>query len=226
MLKYIKLGTKAKEFFNYDGNPLPIRPLSTYELDQAFVMAVEGISPLIFDAVISSKLDVYESQEIIITKDNYKAFLEYYSEIDYWVVYFAMKDFQDEEFSMPDYSGEFKDDFVDWDVEKPKGYYMVRNMKYIHKIARDIKNMTEQPVESLMEILKNKEGQLLATMVHAFHVPLASEAWQLTPLQTDFIYYTRPGAPVIVDDIKDVPGIKGGTLEDITNQLREFGFDA
>lgn len=224
MIKYIALGTDCKEYFNYDGKPLPIRPLSTFELDQAFLKAIEGVSPLIFDSVIKLKLGVIEDdKQINFDKNTYKDFLKYYNEIDYWVVYFSIKDFQEEDFSFPDFDGEFADKFDDWKEDKPKGYYLVRNMKYVHKLSSDIIQMTSQPVEKLMEVLANAEGKVLATMVHSFHQPLASEAWKLTPLQTTFIFYTRPGAPQILKNVEDLPGIKRGTIEDITKQLINMG---
>jgi len=226
ILKYIKLGTDYKEYFNYDGSPLPIRPLSTYELDLALRNAIKGISPLVFDIVVKMKLHLLESnEEVDLSKTDYIQLLNYWNEIDYWTVYFSMKDFQPEEYSIPDYEGEFKDDFEDWRPDYPKGYYITRKMKYIHKIAEDINNMTSQPKRNLMEILKNKAGKVLGTMIHQFHIPLVSEAWKITPLQTDFIYYTRSGAPEIIDSVEDLPGIKGGTFEEIMQQLDSMGFD-
>jgi len=226
ILKYIKLGTDYKEYFNYDGSPLPIRPLSTYELDLALRNAIKGISPLVFENVIKTKLNLLEENEDIdLTKENYQDFLTYWNEIDYWTVYFSMKDFQSEEFSMPDYMEEFKDDFEDWVLFNPKGYYIVRKMKYIHTIAENIISMTSQPTRNLMEVLKNNQGKVLGTMIHQFHIPLTSEAWKLTPLQSEFIYYTRSGAPVIIDSTEDLPGIKGGTFEEIMQQLGSMGFD-
>ena len=225
MIKYIALGTDCKEYFNYDGKPLPIRPLSTFELDQAFLKAIEGVSPLIFDSVIKHKLGIVDdSKQIKFDKNTYKDFLKYYNEIDYWVVYFSIKDFQEENFSFPDFDGEYSQKFDNWKEDNPKGYYQVKSMKYIHKLATDIIQMTSQPVEKLMEVLANSEGKVLATMVHSFHQPLASEAWKLTPLQTTFIFYTRPGAPQVLKDVQDLPGIKRGKYQDIEKQLAALGF--
>lgn len=224
MIKYIALGTDCKEYFNYDGKPLPIRPLSTFELDQAFLKAIEGVSPLIFDSVIKLKLGIVDDNEQInIDKNTYKDFLKYYNEIDYWVVYFSIKDFQEEEFSFPDFDGEYTQQFDDWKEDNPKGYYFVKNMKYVHKIASDIIQMTSQPEEKVMEILSNSQGKVLATLVHSFHQPLASEAWKLTPLQTTFILFTRPGGPQLVKNIEELPGIKRGKYQDIKKQLAALG---
>lgn len=224
MFKHIALGTDCKEYFNYDGKPLPIRPLSTYELDSIFLKAVEGVSTFIFDKVIKLKLGLIKSeQEIDLTKNNYKDFLAYYNEIDYWTVYFAMKDFQPEEFSMPDYSKEFREDYDDWEEDKPKGYYHVRNMKYVHKLSTDIMSMTVQSPEELVKIITNTKGRILASLIHRFHQPLASEAWKLTPLQVSFIYYTREGAPIMLKNIDELPGITRGKMKDVMQKFKDLG---
>lgn len=224
MLKYIKLGTDCKEYFYYDGEPLPIRPLSSYELDQAFLKAVGSVSPLIFDSVINLKLNLKEEFDIKLNKNNYKDFMTYFNEIDYWIVYFSIKDFQEEDFSFPDYEGSFKEEFEDWDPKKPKGYYLVRKMKYVHEISKDITNMSSQSPDKLMEVLTNSAGKTLATLIHTFHHPLNSKAWKLTPLQTYFVYYSRPGAPQVVKTVEELPGIKRGKYSDIVKQLESLGF--
>lgn len=224
MLKYIALGTDCKEYFNYDGKPLPIRPLSTYELDQAFLKAVEGVSPLIFNTIIKMKLDVLDENYFIdLDKNNYKEFVKYYNESDYWIVYSAIKDFQDESFSLPDFDCEYEQDYDDWNPEKPKGYYLVRKMKYIHQLSKDIMSMSSRPAEEMVEVLTNSDGKILASMVHKFHQPLASQAWKLTPLQVSFIFYSRPNAPQILKSVDELPGFKRGTIQEITEQMKGWG---
>lgn len=223
MLNHIALGTDFKEYYNYDGNPLPIRPLSTFEMDEILKKSVGGVSPFIFDKWIEFKLGLLEEdEEIELNQDNYNSFLDFNSKMDHWIVYYSMKDFQPTEFSKPDYEGEFEDDFDDWSMRYPKGYYQVRKMKHVHEIADRVISMTIQPETKLMEVLTNDQGVTLATMVHAFHVPLTDKAWKLTPLQTKFIFFSRPGAPEIVEDVSEIPGITGGTMEEITKKLREM----
>lgn len=222
MLKHIALGTDFVDYYNYDGNALPIRPLSTYELDEALKKSVGGISPLIFNEFVKFKLNLIEDSEIKITKHNYESFLDFHNEFDHWIVYYSIKDFQDSDFSKPDYEGEYKK-YDDWNADFPKGYYKVREMKYVHKIAEKIMSMTNQPETKLMKILENDEGQILATFVHYFHVPLADKAWKLTPLQQKYIIFSRPGAPEYVEDVEKIPGIKGGTMEEIAKQLKDMG---
>lgn len=223
ILKYIQLGTNAKEYFNYDGNPLPIRPLSTYEMDQIFLKVIkEGITQSTFKNLIDLKLNLINPNvKIPLNQENYSEFAKYYNEVDYWIVYNSMKDFQPEKFKMPDYEGEFRDKFVNWESDNPKGYYIVKQMKYVHNIARDVKNMTSQPIEKLVEILRNGRGQALATRVFSLNTPLASEAWKLTPLQHKFLYYGKPGAPTLLTDESELPGVKAGmTMREVVKILK------
>ena len=223
ILKYIQLGTNAKEYFNYDGNPLPIRPLSTYEMDQIFLKVIkEGITQSTFKTLIELKMNLLNpDQQIILDKTRYGEFAYYYHQIDYWIVYYAMKDFQPEKFSMPDYDEEFKDKYDDWNPEVPKGYYIVRQMKFVHEIAKDIKNTTSQPVEKIIEVLRNSKGKVLATKTFLLKVPLANEAWKLTPLQEKFLFYSRPGAPMLLKDESELPGVKAGmTMREVVKMLK------
>lgn len=138
ILKYIKLGTSVKEWFNYDGNALPIRPLSTYEIDEIMLKVLkEGITQTTFDALYKVKLNLIEPNEKIdIKQDDYTDFFYFYNLVDYWTVYYSMKDFQPEKFSMPDFDAEFEKDYKDWNAKIPKGFYIVRKMKHVHEIAK------------------------------------------------------------------------------------------
>ena len=115
ILKYIQLGTNAKEWFNYDGKPLPIRPLSTYEIDEITLTVIkEGITQSTFNCIIKLKLEIADAMDNKkISIEDYGEFVKYYNEIDYWIVYHAMNDFQPEKFSMHDIEGEFSYNFKD-----------------------------------------------------------------------------------------------------------------
>lgn len=223
ILKYIKLGTNTKEWFNYDGEPLPIRPLSTHEMDSILEKIIrEGITQKTFSSIYKIKHSLIDKETVDITKkQDYLEFLHYFNEIDYWMVYYAMKDFQPEMFSQPDFEGKFEND-DNWKLDYPKGYYIVKQMKYVHRIAEDIQYMTSQPLIKLRQVLRNNSGKVLASAVHIFHVPLANEAWKLTPLQETFLVYSEPGAPRILESEDELPGIKAGSLKDIAKQLNSF----
>ena len=91
ILKYIKLGTNTKEWFNYDGTPLPIRPLSTYEMDEILGKIIEeGITQQTFNAVYKIKYNLFnEDEKIEVTQQNYLEFFKYFNIIDNWIVYYS-----------------------------------------------------------------------------------------------------------------------------------------
>ena len=215
ILKYIKLGTNAKEWFNYDGESLPIRPLSTHEMDSILEKIIrEGITQKTFSSVYKIKHKLIDKETVIITtKEDYLEFFHYLNEIDYWTVYYAMKDFQEEDFSQPNFKEE---------RHYPNGYYIVKEMKYVHQLAQDIQYMTSQPLIKLRQTLKNNRGKILASTIHTYHVPLANEAWKLTPLQESFLRYSDPSAPAIIISEDELPGIKAGSLKDIAKQLNRL----
>ena len=227
ILKYIKLGTNLKEWFNYDGCPLPIRPLSTYEMDEILGKIItEGITQKTFNSIYKIKFNLFNPLEKVkVSQQNYLEYFKYLNIIDYWMVFHSMKDFQDEDFSKPDYSEEFRDEYDDWTEDTPKGFYIVRKMKFVHQLAKDIQDMTSQPLAKLSQTLKNKSGKILASMVFTYHLPLVNEAWKLTPLQEDFLYYGDPNGPILITDEEDLPGIKAGSMKDIANQLAGMGFN-
>lgn len=226
ILKYIELGTNAKEYFNYDGNPLPIRPLSTHEIDDIFLTVLkEGITQSNYEVLMEIKQNLKDKDKVVdfSDKNKYAEFIRYYNEVDYWIVYHAMKDYQEEEFSMPDFKGEYKKD-KNWHERYPRGYYLVKQMKYIHDIAKDVIYMSNRPLPQLVEILRSNSGRLLATRIFVLNTPLTNEAWKMTPLQEKFLYYSRPGAPILFESEEDLPGIKGGTMKEVMEQLKKLGF--
>ncbi|MBD3352111.1 MAG: hypothetical protein GF364_11545 [Candidatus Lokiarchaeota archaeon] len=223
-LKYIKLGIKTKEWFNYDGTPLPIRPLSSYEIDQIMeTFVLEGITQSTFETIYKIKLKLAEDETVDISnKAKYIEYLHFFNEFDYWTVYHAMKDFQPNKFSQPDYEREFFDEFDDWVQDRPKGYYLVRKMKFVHNIAEDVRKMTNAPTDELVGLLRSNNGKLLASLVFRRHVPLVNEAWKLTPLQEYFMYYGDPSGPTLLKNESELPGIKAGTLKDVAAQLNKL----
>ena len=52
VLRHIKLGVKEVFYYDYDGNALPLRPISSYELDDCFYKALEYATPNVADLVI------------------------------------------------------------------------------------------------------------------------------------------------------------------------------
>ena len=192
LLEYIRKGISYTDFFIYDNYTIKIRPINSLECDKA-----EHNSLLIKE--VDSKLAKFIMQiklgKISLTTELndlpsslYTALRRYYMEIDYWIVYYSMKDFQPEDFKIDD----------------------VRKMRYVHEIARKVLDMSSNNSEVIMKIVSTEKGQELARIIYEYHVPLTDSAWKLTKLQEEFLYWSNSSAPKYLGkswrDI-DFPGV-------------------
>jgi len=171
IIDYIRSGIHAHDFFNYDGHPLKLRPLRTIELDDAKINGYKYVSPSMAKLLLNiyiGKIDAKKLRKDFPTS-MYKNFDKYYREIDYWIVYHGMKDFCDEDFSIDD----------------------VREMRYVHDIAKFILSMSSSDSATIRKILQTDEGKNIATIIHIFHQPLAVIK-DLTPIQERFLYQSDP----------------------------------
>ncbi|KKK72965.1 hypothetical protein LCGC14_2898590 [marine sediment metagenome] len=92
-LRHIKLGVKEVFYFDYDGNALPLRPISSYELDDCFYKALEYATPKVADLVIKLRLKLIEkSEEVDFSNQDYLSLQKHYDAISYWIVFHSMKD--------------------------------------------------------------------------------------------------------------------------------------
>ena len=180
MIKHISLGTNEKIYYNYFGEQLPLRPITTQELDQCFYKALAFAEQEIAELVVKFKLRLVKPKtQIDIDNDRYVELQKYYNDIDYWIVFFAMKDFQDEDFTKPENG-------------IPKGLHLVRKMRNIHLIARTILDASYQPNDVIQEIVRSEDGKILASIVFNLNVPL-SEISKMTKLQRDFLVFSKIG---------------------------------
>lgn len=178
MIKHISLGTKEVFYFDYDGEQLPLRPISSFELDESFNNALLNAEDEIAELVVKIKLSLVDlKSKIDIDNKKFANLKKFYELVDYWIVFFAMKDFQDEDFTKPD--GIF-----------PSGFNNILKMKHVHDIAKKILNFSYQPKEVIQEIVKNEEGKIIASIVFNLNVPLA-EYSKLTKLQRDFLILSK-----------------------------------
>jgi len=184
ILKHIRLGTKEVLFFPYNNgkDPLPLRPISTWELDDCFYKALEDTPNKIADFIVKVKLDLINRKtNINVENTGYVKLMKFYNTIDYWIVYYAMKDFQDEEFSFPDNSK----------IESyPKGMYFVKQMNEVHEIAKFVLLASNRNEEVIGEIFKDDYGKEVACLYLYLNVPLA-EMGDITSLQRDYIVYSK-----------------------------------
>jgi len=181
-LRHIKLGVKEVFYYDYDGNALPLRPISSYELDDCFYKALEYATKKVADLVIKLRLKIKEgNQEVDFSNQDYLSLQKHYDAISYWVVFHSMKDFQDEDFKIPI----FKSDEI-----LPKGIFQIRKMNYIHDMANIIVNSSYKPKEFIKQIIKDGLGKKIAYLVLYFNVPIANIN-DITRLQREFLIYSK-----------------------------------
>ena len=184
IIKHIKLGTSEVLYYPYNNGrePLPLRPLSSFELDQSLFNSLMDAPEKIASLVINLRLKfIKPSQEINVSDEGYAKLQKFYNLVDYWVVYFAMKDFQDDWFKTPDFE---KYDFT------PKGFGYVKKMKEIHEIGEFVLNASIQPVEVIKEILEDEYGKEIGYMVYYLNQPLA-QIKDLTKLQKYYLIHSK-----------------------------------
>jgi len=180
MIKHISLGTGEAIYYNYFGEQLPLRPISSFELDECFYNGLKFAEEEIAELVVKIKLSLINPKTIVqINNKKYAELQKYFSNVDYWITFFAMKDFQDENFSKP-ING------------IPQGIENVKKMRDVHNIAKFILDTSYQPKEVVQEIVKSSDGKIIANIVFSLNVPLAQYS-NLTKLQRDFLVYSKTG---------------------------------
>lgn len=184
VIKHIKLGTDEVLYYPYDEgkDPLPLRPISSFEFDQCFYKALEFAPNKVSSLVIKLKLKLIDpSREIDVSDEGYAKLQEFYDSIDYWIVYYAMKDFQDEWFTKPDYNTE---------ETHPKGFYQVLKMIDVHEIANFVLDSSRRKREVIEEVFVDEAGREVAYLYFYLKVPLA-DIKNMTKLQRDYLIYAK-----------------------------------
>lgn len=184
VIKHITLGTSEVLYYPYNegSEPLPLRPISSHEFDQCFYKSLEHAPEKIAELVIKIRLKLIDKgRDIDVSDEGYSNLIRFYDEIDYWVVYYAMKDFQEKEFSYVD----LKDRLF-----RPYGYFAVLKMNDIHEIAEYVMDASFRPTEVIKEILKDESGREMAYVVYFLKQPLASVK-DMTRLQRDYLIFSK-----------------------------------
>jgi hypothetical protein len=214
-LRHIKLGVKEVFYYDYDGNALPLRPISSYELDDCFYKALKYATLDVANLVIKLRLKLIEkSEQVDFTNEDYLSLQQHYDAISYWVVFHSMKDFQDEDFLIPIYQ---KNELL------PKGIYEIRKMNYIHDIANIIVNSSYRPKEFIKQIIKDDLGKEVAYLVFYLNIPLANLN-DLTRLQRDYLIYSKGEVTKVkASDIKTEQYEFSGETTTLGDLLRKAG---
>ena len=184
IIKHIKLGTSEVLYYPYnDGRePLPLRPLSSFELDQSLFNALERSTEKIAELVIKLRLKFIDpEQDINVSDEGYANLQKFYYAVDYWIVYFSMKDFQDDWFRMPNFN---TGDLI------PKGFEKVLKMQEVHNIAEFILDASIQSVDIIKQVISDEYGKEVAYAVYYLKQPLA-QIKDLTKLQQIYLIYSK-----------------------------------
>jgi hypothetical protein len=214
-LRHIKLGVKEVFYYDYDGQALPLRPISSYELDDCFYKALEYATPKVADLVIKLKLKLFKgTDQVDFSNEDYVSLQKHYNSISYWIVYHSMKDFQDEDFTKPI----FKDNEI-----LPKGIFLIRQMKYVHNMADIITNTSYKPKDVIKQVIRTDGGKEIAYLLIYFNVPLTTIT-DMTKLQRDFIIYSKGEIKKLTtDDVKTKQYEFSGEKTTIANIYRKVG---
>lgn len=193
--------------YNNGRDPLPLRPLSSFELDQCFYNSLERASEKVASLIIKLKLKMIDrNKEVNVSEEGYANLTKFFDYVDYWIVYYAMKDFQDEEFSKPNFTTKF-----------PIGFDFILNMTKIHEIANFVLDASRESKEVIKEIIRDESGREIAQMVFYLNIPLATIN-DITKLQRDYLIYSKTG---VIPAKKDSYVVSGETMT-VEELLKRF----
>jgi len=218
VIKHIKLGTDEVLYYPYEGNQtLPLRPISSYEQDDCYYKALENAPTKIADFLVKLKLGLIDKdRKVNLSNEGYSNLQKFYDTIDYWTVFHAMKDFQDETFKQPDFmrEGGF-----------PSGLYQVQRMTDVHEIALFVLNSCFRKQEIIKEIFEDEEGRDVAYFLYIFNQPL-NKIGELTKLQRSYIIYSKNKLPRVMSGKKLEKRLSlSGESMTMKELMEEFGID-
>ena len=176
LLEKVRKGIAIKSFFNYDGELIPVRAITSAEADDARYNTMGLLDYKLAKLMMRLRLGEITGEKIDYSEihpDLLREYLRYLKETDYWIVYHGMKDFQPDDFTVDD----------------------VYKMRLVHEMAEYIIMLSSAPADIIIDEISTEQGQELAKIVYEFKVPLTNEAWKMTPLQHQFMRWASPDAP-------------------------------
>jgi len=147
--------------------PIKYRAITRYEHEQAKIAAMQYCSKPVMEFLsdqASLSIQPIASKEL--TETEILEYREYLFSLMVGIVYHGTKDFQPEDYS----EDTIKDSFMD-----------------VLGIAKEILEKSIRPNEEVVALVNSGEGQNLLAIHYVLNVPLASDAWKLTPLQLSFL---------------------------------------
>lgn len=195
-LDLVRLGIKAESSFSYEGKNVTYRALSSYEVDKCRYNSMELCDDKLARFILRLRLGQLNGKLNLdnVPAELYKNYVRYLLEFDYWILFYATKDFQPSDYSIDD----------------------VRKMQDVHTLAQKIIDFSCPKSDMVMEFVRTEDGQELAKIVYEFRQPLVSDAWKLTPLQHDFLYMAGPNGPKTkYDSFEDLDKVMFGVMSDV-----------
>lgn len=168
LLEKIRQGNTLTSIFDYKGTELKYRALSSTEFDRARYKTLTMLTPKLTGFLLKIKLHVYDVRKVDWDKIPPKLFKSYYTfmkEVEYWIVYYSMKDYMPSDFSIDD----------------------VKKMNFVHDLAKKIYELSSASKKNLIIFCKSDEGSDIAKMVIDWNVPLISSIKDITPVQYKFM---------------------------------------
>ena len=199
-LKYIRGGINASTTFSYDDYEVRLRPLSSYELDLAEEEGLKVVDSKVAQLIMRIRLHETKLTEKLkeFPPEMFRNINKFYKTVDYWIVYYSMKDFQPPNFSIED----------------------VKQMKYIHGMAKTILNISSIKKHDLVRVLSNRDGERLLTMIYKYHVPLTDAAWKLTPMQEKIYELGLDEGKVYAESMDDIDRkLYGKPLREVLKEI-------
>lgn len=142
--------------------------------------------------------DISLTKELVkLPPEMFNSIDRYYKEIDYQIVYYSMKDFQPDDFTLED----------------------VRKMRFVHDISMDVLSMSSATDKKLVEIINSADGSRLGKIIFNFNVPITDEAWKITPLQYKFCDLVNNGVKKVYSEGEFEKMIHGSVLPDAMKNL-------
>jgi hypothetical protein len=166
IVEAVEAGIKKKYVF-YDQSlpePLFFRAINRSEYEDAFNTALQYCEDVDVIKTLSGIAKRGEIEEL--DADQLKELRKYHFEFMMYVCYMGLKDFQPDNFSIDT----LRKSFID-----------------VAALSKKILECSVGGKDEIVEVLKNAKGQALAFMIHELRIPLADTAWDLTPLQLEFL---------------------------------------
>jgi len=196
IVEAVQKGMNGKYIFHDPSfsEPIEYRPITRYEHEQCRIDSMEGCSRPVME-YISTQLSLTKHEKLDLTDPQVIEYAGYMFKLMVNIVYHGTKDFQPETYNT-DY---IEESFID-----------------VKGLAQEILEKSVRPKEEVIQLINTPEGENLLAIHFVLNVPLASEAWKLTPLQCTFLNHGYR----VRSNVKSTPGTV--SQEDLDKDPEKF----